>query len=93
MSRPLRRILQVELISIPDLTMTIDRYTKTVLTIIAASLVWIGAQLTTVPLAEATSQSRAEIQQVNVVEVGGIPVGGRSERTGQAGALPVRVIP
>jgi hypothetical protein len=61
--------------------MTADRYTKTVLTVIAISLVWIAIQLTTVPTAEAT----APAQRVNIVGVGGFSLAGQR-------ALPVRII-
>ena len=67
-----------------------DRYTKVVLTVIAAALVWIGAALTTVPTAQAT-QHAAGIQQVNIVEVGGLPV--RARAGDGTITLPVRVVP
>ena len=71
----------------------IDRYTKTVLTIIAGALVWIGVALTSVPVANATQSANSEVQRVNIVEIGGVPVGGRNPRTGTKGELPVRVMP
>ena len=69
----------------------VDRYTKVVLTVIAAALVWIGAQLTTVPTADATQVEATGVQQVNVVEINGVPVGATDTR-GREGALPVRVV-
>jgi hypothetical protein len=54
-------------------------------------LVWIGVQLTTVPTADATQLETSGVQQVNVVEINGVPVGA-SNHNGREGALPVRVL-
>lgn len=72
--------------------MTVDRYTKAVLTVIALALVWIAASLTTVPSAVAAPEA-AQQGVVDVRRFGGqvvAPVKGGSGSEDYA--IPVYVV-
>lgn len=70
--------------------MNIDAYTKLVLTIIAACLVWIVARDVTI-VAPAHAQAAAMVTDVNIVQIGGSPVAAPADDRSIA-TLPVRVM-
>jgi len=70
--------------------MQIDAYTRIVLTVIAACLVYmVGKDLTLVP--EARAQEGAPVTAVNIVEIGGAPVPAPGNSRYEV-SLPVRVL-
>jgi len=71
-------------------SMQIDAYTRIVLTVIAACLVYmVGKDLTLVP--EARAQEGAPVTAVNIVEIGGAPVPAPGNSRYEV-SLPVRVL-
>lgn len=70
--------------------MNIDAYTKIVLTVIAACLVWIVAKDVTI-VAPARAQATATVTDVNIVQIGGSPVAVPADDRYVA-TLPVRVM-
>lgn len=72
------------------LPMQIDAYTRIVLTVIAACLVYmVGKDLSLVP--EARAQEGAPVTAVNIVEIGGAPVPAPANSRYEV-SLPVRVL-
>ena len=70
--------------------MQIDAYTRIVLTVIAASLVYMVAKdLALVP--DAHAQEGAPVTAVNIVEIGGAPVPAPANSRNEV-SLPVRVL-
>ena len=70
--------------------MNIDAYTKILLTVIAACLVWIVAKDLTI-VAPAHAQAASAVTDVNIVQIGGAPVAAPADERAVA-TLPVRVM-
>lgn len=72
------------------LVMQIDAYTRIVLTVIAACLVYMVAKdVSLVP--DARAQETAPVTAVNIVEIGGAPVPAPANSRNEV-SLPVRVL-
>lgn len=70
--------------------MNIDAYTKAVLTVIAACLVWIVLKDANI-VTPAHAQTVATVTDVNIVQIGGSPVAAPADDRSIA-TLPVRVM-